>query len=312
KKLLKWLLDRAQKKESSVSQNKQYAAEIIAILAQAANDNRQQLVSMDAVDTLLQLVSAYRRRDPDRGSEEEEYMENLFEALVCLVDESTGKDKFVEAEGVELCLITMKDGKSARPSALRVLDHASSGEGALAVCSKIVDAGGLKNIFTLFMKGRDQRLTEHILVILSNMLRVLPGDSAERIRTLAKFVEKQYEKTKKLVNLRQDYDLRIKRAEQQFRQDNTESEGELFDVELMSTKLDAGLFTLQLIDTVLVWLVAEDDGAKRTITSLLADTDNNLESLAATLQGQLDGIDEADEKNQDIRDMLGTLIELIK
>lgn len=314
-KLLKWLLSRIQKKENAVSQNKQYAAEVIAILAQAASDNRQRLVKLGTIDTLLQLVSAYRKQDPDRGSEEEEYMENLFEALVCLVDEAMGKEKFVEAEGVELCLITMKDGKSARPSALRVMDHASSGEGSHIVCSKIVEAGGLKNVFTLFMKTRDQKVTEHILVILSNMLRVLPSDCAERIRTLAKFVEKEYEKIRRLVNLRQEYDLRIKRGEQQFRQEwkaNMQPQDDSFEVELMSSRLDSGLFTLQLIDTLLAWLVAEDDGAKRTISALLTNTDNSLASLAATLQGQLNSIDEGDEKNQDVRDMLGTLLELIQ
>ena len=313
--LLKWLLERIQRKENPVSQNKQYAAEVLAILAQASAENRRKLAGLDAIDTLLQLVAAYRKRDPDRGSEEEEYMENMFEALTCIVDEAPGKQKFIEAEGIELCLITLKEGKAAKPSAIRLIDHASSGDGGLEVCNRVVEAGGLKNIFTIFMKTHDHRLTEHVLVILSNMLRVFPSDSAERIRTLAKFVEKEYEKIKRLIKLRQDFTSRIKRSEASFRQEwkaGGAPEDDEFEVELISRKLDAGLYTLQLIDTALAWLAAEDGGARRQIKALLANTDEDLTSVAATLQGQLDGMDTTDESNQDMRDMLGTLLELLQ
>ncbi|KAJ4143088.1 hypothetical protein NW765_000229 [Fusarium oxysporum] len=56
-KLLQWLLQRIQRKEDTVSQNKQYAAEILAILAQMAVANRTKLINLDAVDLLLQLIA---------------------------------------------------------------------------------------------------------------------------------------------------------------------------------------------------------------------------------------------------------------
>merc|ERR1712000_522858 len=84
--ILDWLLQRLQRADSSVTQNRQYVAEILAILSQASADCRTQLIKLDVVDVLLQLVAAYRRRDPERGGEEEEYVENLFEAVTCLVD----------------------------------------------------------------------------------------------------------------------------------------------------------------------------------------------------------------------------------
>jgi beta-catenin-like protein 1 len=122
--LFKWLLNRIEKIESPVSQNKAYAAEILAILSQSSSLNRERLSDLDAVDIYLQLLAAYRKRDPHKDGQEEEYFENLFDCLTCIVDEPEGKVKFVEAEGVELCLIMLREGKMSKPRALRVLDHA--------------------------------------------------------------------------------------------------------------------------------------------------------------------------------------------
>ncbi|KAK5994922.1 Beta-catenin-like-like protein [Cladobotryum mycophilum] len=310
--LLEWLLQRIQRKESPVTQNKQYAAEIFAILAQSAPENRRKLASLDAVDVMLQLVAPYRRRDPDKGSEEEEYMENLFEALTCLVDEPAGKSKFLEAEGTELCLIMIKESKMAKASALRLLDHAAGGAAGVEVCQKAVEAGGLKATFTLFNKTQDHRLLNHLLAIFATMLRFLPADSAERIRLLAKFVEKDYEKITKLIKLRRDYAGRVVMAEEEFKRSGGTGDTEENEVELLSRRLDAGLFTLQLVDVILAWLVAEDGGAKQKVKKLLAERDEDLGSVKATLKEQLNGLDTTEKDSKDLGDMLGTLLDFLQ
>jgi len=316
-KLLRWLLQRAQRKEAdpSVSQNKQYAAEILAIIVQSSSANRRILAGLDAADSMLQLVAAYRRRDPEKGGEEEEYMENLFEALTCIVDEPEGKEKFLEAEGVELCLIMLKEGKLSKAAALRLLDHAVGGSAGREVCLKIVEAGGLKTIFTMFMKkSLDGQTAEHLVGILASLLRLLPAESAERIRTLAKFVEKDYEKTIKLVQLRRTYAARMAPVEHSIRAEQTrmsaDEEREAAD-EWFLRRLDAGLFALQTLDVVLAWLVAEDDGARSVIIRELADRDETLTVIQKTLQEQLDGIDMDDDKAQDSRDLLSTLLQFV-
>lgn len=308
--LLKWLLRRLERKESPVTQNKQYAAEILAILAQASPENRQQLSNLDTIDNILQLVAAYRRRDPDKGSEEEEYMENLFEALTCLVDEPSGKKKFIDAEGVELCLIMLKEGKMSKAPALRLLDHASAGTTGTEVCLKIVEAGGLKGVFTLFNKTQDHRLLPHLINMFASMLRLLPAASAERVRTLAKFVEKDYEKTRKLVNLHRDYLVRVKRAEEESAQQGAADEEA--EIELLSRRLDAGLHTLQQIDAALAWLVAEDSGASKKIKQLLAERDEDVTILAGILSEQQRGLDTSEDDSRDLHEMLGTLIRFLQ
>ncbi|EHK99976.1 hypothetical protein M7I_4059 [Glarea lozoyensis 74030] len=288
--VLKWLLDRIKKKESVVTQNKQYAAEVLAILLQSSPLNRTKVTSLDAVDTLLQILSAYRKRDPSKGTEEEEFVENVFDALTCIVDEFVGKTKFIEAEGMELALIMIREGKMAKPRALRLIDHALSGPSGAESCEKLVEAAGLKVIFTLFMKKNlDSSTTEHLLGIFASLLRHLPANSSSRIRTLAKFVENDYSKITKLVSLRRGFAERVGVVEDAIRDEHrgmsAEDKEDMVD-EWLGRRLDAGLFSLQTLDVILAWLVAEDDGAAGRIKTLLGERDEGLEVVKRTIVGE--------------------------
>ncbi|KAK2625776.1 hypothetical protein QTJ16_005088 [Diplocarpon rosae] len=312
--VLEWLLSRIQKRESPVSQNKQYSAEVLAILLQSSSVNRRRLCELDGVDVLLQILAPYRKRDPLKGTEEEEFVENVFDSLACVADEPEGKQKFVEAEGVELCLIMIKEGKMSKSRALRLIDHALGGQSGAEVCERLVEAAGLKVVFGMFMKKQDGQTTEHLLGIFSSLLRLLPADSAGRIRTLAKFVEKDYEKLEKMVKLRRDYAARVDVVEKEIRGEqvkmDAEEREEMAD-EWLGRRLDAGLFCLQTIDIILAWLVAEDDGAKKKIQKLLADRDEDLAMVKATLQEQLETIVGDTEEEKWTKDMLNALAQFL-
>ena len=77
-----------------------------------------------------------------------------------------------------------------------------------------------------------------------------------------------------------DQDIRREKARLSPGQD----EGDRGD-EWFSRRMDAGLYSLQTADVVLAWLVAEDAGAKNRIRGLLAERDESLEVVRATLQG---------------------------
>jgi beta-catenin-like protein 1 len=313
--ILKWLLTRIQKLESLLTQNKQYAAEILAILVQSSTPNRTALIDLDAVEIILQLLAPYRRRDPAKESEEEEFVENLFDTLTCLLDEPIGKTKFVEAEGVELALIMVREGKMSKSRALRMLDHAVGSMLGGEVCLQVVEAQGLKTIFGLFMKKQDASTTEHLLGIFAALLRILPGESAPRIRTLAKFAEKDYEKITKLVTLRREFAPRIAAVRQQIQEEKKgldPSDQESMEAEWFSRRMDAGLYTLQTLDMILAWLVAEDSGMRKKITQLLGERDDSLPDIKATLQEQLEEIIDTDEEAQFSKDMLRTLISILE
>ncbi|KAH0400212.1 DUF1716-domain-containing protein, partial [Aureobasidium melanogenum] len=288
--ILKYLLTRISRSEKSVSQNKQYAAEVMQVLSQASSSVRDRLISLNAIDKLLQLLSAYRKRDPERDSTEQEYAEDLFDTLTILSAPLPGKTAFLEAEGTELMLLMLKEAKFSKPRALKVLDHALSGSSGQPVAEKFVDAAGLKPLFSMFMKKNLEAAdTEHVLGIFSALLRLLPGESSQRIRLLAKFVEKEYEKLDKLVKLRHEYAAKASVTD---------------DIDA-----SAAMYCLNTLDVVLAWLVAEDAGARKVIVAGLADRDEGLETLKKSLQEQLEDVDTEEEGN--VTEMLTALIECL-
>ncbi|KAF2268194.1 DUF1716-domain-containing protein [Lojkania enalia] len=341
--LISWLLKRIQAGETSTTQNKLYASEILSILTQSSSPNRRRVIEANAVEPLLTLLSAYRRDDPQKESEEEEYMENLFNCLTSLVDEPEGKDEFLKAEGIELCLLMIRDGKLSKNRALKVLDHAcgyaetgnpdepqTNGKpdskdkrkiavesitinSAVALCEKVVEARGLKPLFSAFMKTKkhDPDTTEHLIGIFASLLRSLPGNSEPRFRVLAKFLEKEYEKIGKLIALRRSYVSRVAafdaRLRDRMRGLSREMQEEL-ELQSISERLDEGLYCLERIDVILAWLVAEDDGAKKAVVTALADRDESLADVKRTLQAQLDGILEVEPAE---REMLQALCSIL-
>ncbi|KAF1821588.1 DUF1716-domain-containing protein [Dissoconium aciculare CBS 342.82] len=315
--VLDWLCKRIARAESLMSQNQQYAAEVLQVLLQSSHVVRKRLTTdkIDGVDLFLRLVARYRKRDPPKDSNEEEFTENIFDALACVVEISEGKTKFVQCEGVELCLLMLKDAsKRIACRATQILDHAAGGQSveAVAVCQKIIEAAGLKPLFAAFMKSNDHELIEHLLGIFSAFLRVLPGDSAERIRTLAKFAEKDYAKVAKLLQLRKEYVQRVEKTEKDLRADQSlldEDEIEEREVEWYLYKLDGGLYHLQIVDTILAWLIAESADVKIKVKELLND---GVASIRASLETQRDNLDKDIADNNDTREMLDTLISFLE
>ncbi|EME41049.1 hypothetical protein DOTSEDRAFT_56095 [Dothistroma septosporum NZE10] len=310
-KVLNWICERIGRPEKPLGQNKQYAAEVLQVLLQSSPILRKRLaLDIDGVDLFLQVLAAYRKRDPPKDSHEEEYVENVFDALTCVVDEAEGKSKFVAAEGVELMLIMLKEGtKNISQRALRVLDHAVGGQSAeaTAVCEAIIQAAGLKTMFSLFMKKSDHRTIEHLLGIFSALLRLLPGESAPRIRTLAKFSEKDHEKITRLLKLRKDYVAKFAAVDQVIEEERKAldaQEIEEREAEWFSRRLDGGLFCLQMVSVVTAWLIAEDPEIRRKVTADLGD----LTSIRDSLKEQQAGLETEDE---DTKEMLETLISFL-
>jgi beta-catenin-like protein 1 len=299
-----------------VGQNRQYAAELLAILLQGSTKNRDRFASSDGVDTVLRILSGYRKRDPEKDSDEEEFVENLFDVLTCLVNETISADKFLEAEGVELCLIMLREGKLSKARALKVLDHGMNGAAAVAICDKVVDANGLKTLFGLLMKtenkGKVERESvEHLIGIMAGLLRHTPANSAARIRTLAKFVEKDYEKIGRVVELRKEYVARLDKVDREITSDRARQNGrvdEELEDEFLSRRLDAGLFSLQSLDVILSWLAAEDEGARKQVLEFLGDSGA---TLTKSLQEQIAAIDEENTRGRDTKEMLQALLAAI-
>jgi beta-catenin-like protein 1 len=113
---------------------------------------------VDGMECLLQSIAPYRKRDPETA-EEVEILENLYDALAACLQNAANAQAFVDGQGVELMLRCIRSGGHGGYGACKILHFACSGpslptEGETAyksACETLVEAGGLKQIFPLFM-----------------------------------------------------------------------------------------------------------------------------------------------------------------
>ncbi|KAF9485315.1 DUF1716-domain-containing protein [Pholiota conissans] len=298
-KILPWLLNRIQSKDHD--ENRAYSAELLSILLQNSRPNKLILGQNDGIDIFLKVLAQFRRRNPV-DPEETEFMENIFDALCSVLNEPTIKKLFLDAEGTDLMILMIKDKHESQSRSIKVLDYAMSGPNGASICEAFVEALGLKPLFMTFMNklSKHQKTSlepspediGHILGIIASLLTHLPSDSASRIRVLAKFVEGDYEKTDKLLEVRDSARKRLKTTDvkiEKERQAIVADEGEDAispDVEdtFYIRRLEGGLFTLQTVDYILAWLIMEDDGIQRHVFRILDRGDQSLEDILQSLR----------------------------
>ncbi|KAI0068752.1 DUF1716-domain-containing protein [Artomyces pyxidatus] len=310
--LLSWLLNRIQAKKHD--ENRGYAAELLSILLQSSRLNHSELGKKDGVEVLLKVASQFRRRDPV-DPDETEFMENVYDSLCSALSEPDIKELFLKSEGVDLMVLTMKDKMQARSRSVKTLDHAMSGQAGTETCEVFVEAGGLKHLFSAFMGKASKKqkgtvvptATEdatHVLGIVSSLLSNLPSDSPARIRLLAKFVENNYEKTDKLLDMRQSAQTRLAVVDQEIEAEKKVlvADGEDISEEedgWYLRRLDGGLYTLQTVDYILGWIVMEDDGIRAHAKQMLDRRSKTFRDVISTLQVYHDNVSEEGTTNGD-------------
>ncbi|KAG0259453.1 hypothetical protein BG011_002617 [Mortierella polycephala] len=326
-KLLPWIMKRL--KVKTFDSNKQYCSELLAILLQSSSDNRKKLGELGGIDELLQLLSAYKRKDP-KDPDEIEMLENLFNGLCSALQEKENKRLFLEGEGIELMVIMIKEKKMARIRAVKVLDFAMSTKAGTANCLRFVEIMGLKTLFSIFSRKGLEKLKkayksfseveeeEHIIGIMASLVRNLPLESGHRLRVVRKFVEDDYAKLERLLDLREGYEARVKALDEKIEQENKElglgeQEIEELEPERALQRLDSGLYVMQLIDLILAHLCAEnldleekeqEDGKtekgqdrddeseiKSRVRMLLNRRGQSLDDIKDNLKAYLDGLE---------------------
>jgi beta-catenin-like protein 1 len=125
---------------------------------------------------------------------------------------------------------------------------------------------GKKSKISVLESIPESETEEHLLGILVSLFSNLASDTAPRIRLLAKFVEGNYEKVDRLIELRDAAEARLVPVERDIareRQIMMANDEEITDIEIDEwylRRLSSGLNQLQNADIVLAWLCMEDDG----------------------------------------------------
>lgn len=292
--LMQWLLKRL-KLKMPFEGNKLYCSEILSILLQDNNENRMLLGTLDGIDVLLQQLAIYKRHDPTT-SEEQEFMENLFNSTCSALMIKENRDRFLKGEGLQLMNLMLREKKLSRNGSLKVLDHAMSGLDGRDNCNKFVDILGLRTIFPLFMKTpkrNKKRLIstdeheEHVASIIASMLRNCKG--SQRQRLLAKFAENDYEKVDRLLELHLKYLEKVDTVDAEI---DNENDGEEDDDAKYLRRLSGGLFTLQLIDYITLEISSTSDAVKQRVVQIL----NLRKASMKTIRHVMRGINVLDRK----------------
>ncbi|CAI9110336.1 OLC1v1010342C1 [Oldenlandia corymbosa var. corymbosa] len=311
-KLMKWLVSKIKSRE--FDSNKQYASEMLAILLQNSPVNQKRLGQMNGVDAVLQAVAMYKSRDP-KTVDEEEMVENLFDCLCCLLMPLENKEKFVNAEGVELMVIIMNQKKFCYGSAIKALDYALTNYPP--ACERFVDVLGLKTAFPAFMgkiplskknkkKGLKEELEERLISLIASLFGgILRGSRRERL--LSKFVENECEKIDRLMELYMRYSNRVK-AETERLNSLDLDDLEMDEEEIYIRKMEVGLYTLQLIAVILghLW-TSENSRMRARIELLLKQNKLSKKDVKDVLQeyhdnvGDLEGPDEKERAQSKIQ-----------
>ena len=290
--LLGWLLKRLKMKQPLFDANKLYSAEILSILLQGSDEVRQRMGEMDGIDVILQQLASFKRHDPS-GLEEIEFMENMFNCLCSSLLYPGNRDKFLNGEGLQLMNLMLREKKMSRNSALKVLDHAMTGSDGANNCAKFVDILGLRTLFPLFMKPpkKNKKIgasvkdhEEHIVSIIASMLINLKGSHKQRL--VAKFSENDYAKVDRLMELHFKYYERVQKAENKIDRERSKLIDDDDKEEYFYLKrLDAGLFSLQQTDYIIVDICASGSSQiKQRALHILNLRGGSVKSIRSTLR----------------------------
>ena len=285
--VMEWLITRISSPEND--SNRVYSSEILAILLQSSDKNKGKLGEYNGIETLLQAIARYRKAKEKLSSEEEEYLENLFDALCAAAMLDTNKGELLKAEAMDLMVIMMKKRVLARLPAMKVCNFALTD--CKVLCEQFVSSLGLGPLFGFFMgkgfdksnkKRREQALEmqESVISIVTNLLQKLPVGS-KRNRVLAKFAEQDCEKLDRLVELWHEYNEKLGDATETL--DKAAEDAELEYLELM----DSGLYVLQQLAVVKAYLWASGDpNIQKRLVFVLQQYGYSLMDISTVLRRQ--------------------------
>ncbi|GJQ16003.1 hypothetical protein GpartN1_g7806.t1 [Galdieria partita] len=281
----------------SISNISLYCSEVLAVVLQENDEIREYFGQLGLVANILKAIDPYRKHKVNE-SEVVEMVENLFDCLCSLLFVSSNKDRWIQLEGIELCLDCIRYQQQFRHAALRCLDFAIT-RGPF-VGKRFIQLGGLGILFAMFCEKSKKcsmvltsQDTEHIVSILYFLFQY----SDEKYRLMKKFIENDYEKLKRLILLHKKYEDKINMA--------SDSKKDIEQDELFLLRWEAGLYTLELVDTILAQLVEFADKSEpnliQVVWNLLREHQIEIQTIEDILKEFAENLEPTDDKSSSRR-----------
>ncbi|KAJ1658182.1 hypothetical protein IWQ61_002540 [Dispira simplex] len=290
-----------------VTSNVQTASEILVILLQGSRMQQLRWGQHQGIDFLLRALAPYRKRDPT-SADEEEFMENLFDALCLAITEPELKYVFLKDEGLELMLLLLREQRLSRTRALKVLNYATTSDYHISqmLVARFLDRSGLVPLIKLLMqKGqREYRKRykqfspadeeEHTVCVLAALLKHTQPATLDRWRIIHKFMERGMERMDRLVELHWQYVHKLASIDQEITQERQvwqaedEEIGEDVETEFYTRRLvEGGLFTLQHVDICLLYLCWEEPTIQQHVSMLFKRRGKSLNEFVVYVRDYL-------------------------
>jgi len=196
--------------QRNLDENKMYSAEVMSIYIQiGAEDVITSWVDCLGIEKSLKLIMVYENHIVFT-TEENEYLSNLVNIIANGLMTRTAKNKLsLSTRAIPILLEFINKKKLLKQSALKCLDIGLNQN--RDSCFKLVEEGGLKIIFSAFMKGKAKRrykenqteVEEYLVSIILNLFINLRDVPFKRL--LSKFNNKGFEKIDRLVELHIKY-----------------------------------------------------------------------------------------------------------
>ena len=164
---------------------------------------------------------------------------------------------------------------------------------------------GLRTIFPLFMKTPKKQKRkgvsveqheEHVVAVVASLLKNCKGSQKQRI--LAKFTEADHEKVDRLMELHFKYVDRVTYTEERLRR--VDSGEDLDEDEIYLERLNGGLYTLQLIDYIIVDVSANGaQSIKQRVHQILNQRKATVKTIRNVIREYAGTLGDENEENEE-------------
>lgn len=264
-------------------------------------------VSAERVEALIKYLMAYVDKDPTKG-DEEELAGSIAGILAYILTSPSGRAAFAEVEGVDAMVRLMGgEGKWIKKHAARIIKAALNSYDSTELATVFVQAKGLGVLFKALKAGKNKHYKtyseygEFLWAIYASLLRLLPSDSPERVRVIAKMDKAKLDELKELRDdTQQAVDTMIPALESALANEE-DTEEIVTDMEMLGSRL------VVVLDTIFAWMKVEGQDIEVDKEVLKQERDNKARYL-----GWDDDSNEYQEMMKNNKDIVGMLDYLLE
>ncbi|KAG5355010.1 Beta-catenin-like protein 1 [Yarrowia sp. B02] len=214
-------------------------------------------VSAERIEGLIGFLMAYVDKDPTKG-DEEGLAGSIAGILAYILTSPSGRAAFAEVEGMDAMVKLLGgEGKWIKKQAARIIKAALNSYDSTELATVFVQAKGLGVLFKALKAGKNKHYKTHseygesLWAVYASLLRLLPSDSPERVRVIAKMDKAKLDELKELRDETQQAVETMLPALESVQANREDVEEIVADMEMLGSRL------VVVLDTIFAWMKVE-------------------------------------------------------